>query len=273
MYLQTTRAMLLTICLMSLPSAAPAQMIDDFVDGGVVFNSSGEYYGSEGPSAALGGWRAFYYSNTHGSGSMTIDESAGTMTLASNGLGQTSIGYGWRLAPSNNALIANTTNAMNADFSNYSGIRFRINENDVGRLRLQVSLTTVIPNSSRASATGMITVHTPGASVFDLPFSSIPPSYNGGAVLSDVDFMLVTVWNGYVGHTVSLDAIELIPNVPVLGDIDGDGDVDEADQLLFIGVLLGENEDPDHVSRSDLNGDESADAGDIQLMVSSLLGQ
>lgn len=266
-----SHAILSVITLTCMASATSAQMIDDFVDGGVVFNSSGEFHGAEGPSAALGGWRAFYYFNSHGTGTLNLDETAGTLKLTSTGLGQTSIGYGWRLSPSQNGLIAFTPNALNADFSDYSGLRFRIDQNG-GHLRLQVALSTVIPGSSRASGTGMIMVSTQGASVYDLPFTSIPPTFNDGAVLSDVDFMHVTIWNGFVGETVSLDSIELIPNPQLLGDIDGDGDLDETDQLLFVGVLLGENTDAGHIARSDLNDDETADGSDIQAMIDAVMG-
>lgn len=49
------------------------------------------------------------------------------------------------------------------------------------------------------------------------------------------------------------------------GDIDADGDVDDVDVSLFVGVLLGNPLDPDHVGRSDLNDDGLADGRDIAL--------
>ena len=56
-------------------------------------------------------------------------------------------------------------------------------------------------------------------------------------------------------------------------DIDGDGDVDEADQALFVQVLLGiDTGDPLHVVRSDLNNDCSANGNDIQAFVIARLG-
>jgi hypothetical protein len=63
-----------------------------------------------------------------------------------------------------------------------------------------------------------------------------------------------------------------IPAAALPGDIDGDGDVDEADQALFIQVLLGiDTGDPAHVTRSDLDGSGTADGLDIQLFVNARL--
>lgn len=245
-------------------------MIDDFTDGGVVLNSTQNVIGHEGPSAALGGWRAFSFYNSYQSGSLTLDENAGTFRIDSTGLGQVSMGWGWRVTPG--GLVANSTNQLNQNWSGYSGIRFHINENNV-RLQLQAQLITVIPNSSRSSSTPIITTTTTGSSIFDMPFSAFTSTFNGGVVLSDVDFILITLWNGYVGNAVALDRIELIPIPEVPGDIDGDGDVDLIDADLFAAVLTDQDADPMHVSRSDLNNDESVDGLDVQPMTAAVLNQ
>ncbi len=57
-----------------------------------------------------------------------------------------------------------------------------------------------------------------------------------------------------------------------VGDIDGDCDVDAQDSDLFVGVLVGTNPNPDHISASDLNGDGSADGDDVQLFVGAFIG-
>ncbi|MBK8268776.1 MAG: hypothetical protein IPK83_10930 [Planctomycetes bacterium] len=61
------------------------------------------------------------------------------------------------------------------------------------------------------------------------------------------------------------------PPAAIPGDIDGDGDVDSTDQVLFTGVLIGNNTDPDHVLRSDLSGDGIANGLDVSLMVQAIL--
>jgi hypothetical protein len=64
---------------------------------------------------------------------------------------------------------------------------------------------------------------------------------------------------------------DFTPAPALPGDIDGDGIVDETDRTLFIGVLLGTNTNPDHVERSDMNGDGLANADDIPPFVAALL--
>ncbi len=55
------------------------------------------------------------------------------------------------------------------------------------------------------------------------------------------------------------------------GDIDCDGSVNETDRDLFVGVLLGTNNDPQHIARCDVNGDSVANGRDIPDMVQLLL--
>lgn len=57
----------------------------------------------------------------------------------------------------------------------------------------------------------------------------------------------------------------------VAADIDADCDADELDVDLFVQVLLGENTDPDHIDRSDLDGNDTADGADIALFLSAYL--
>lgn len=248
---------------------ASADVVDEFSDGGVVLNTTpGNSIGSEGPSAALGGWRAVTFFNSHGTfATLTIDESEGSFSITSDGLAQSTIGYGWRLTPDGAGLQAGLNTVMNADFSCYSAFRFHIRENTGPRLRLIVSLRT---SGGGSSATPQLTVTTPPGQDFILPFSSIPATSGGGVDYADVDHLTITVYNGLVGATVSIGPIELVPLDPP-GDIDGDCVVDLIDRDLFVGVLLGTNTDPEHVSRSDLNNDGEVDARDIARMVEALL--
>lgn len=265
--MQPQRWVTFSVGLLGLAASAVGQVIDAFDDGGIVLPSAGTVVGAEGPSAALGGWRAFTFLNSFNSGTLTLDDVAGVIRITSTGLGQVSVGYGWRLSPGGGGLIAFTPNQLNANWSGYTGLRFHVRENG-GHMRLQVSLTTVIPGDSRSSATGQLLVTTPAGGTYDLPFSAIPPVTNGGVLLNDLDFMYFTMWNGFVGETVSLERISLIP---LVGDIDADGDVDSVDQELFVGVLLGTNTNPLHVARSDLNGDSATNGADVPAMTAALL--
>lgn len=69
---------------------------------------------------------------------------------------------------------------------------------------------------------------------------------------------------------VDMGALER--RIIVAGDIDADGDVDEADRFLFLAVLLGQDVDPQHVARADLNGDARADGDDVRPFVVALHG-
>lgn len=192
----------------------------------------------------------------------------GTFRIDSTGLGQVNLGWGWRVTPG--GMVAISTNQLNQDWSGYSGIRFHISQS-MTRLRLQARLATSVPGSSRSSGSPTFTITTTGASTFDIPFTSFLPTLGDGVVISNVDYVSVTLWNGFVGNTAAFDRIELIPNPEVPGDIDGDGDVDLIDADLFAAVLTDQDVDPMHVARSDLNNDESVDGLDIQPMTAALL--
>ncbi|QOJ03862.1 MAG: M1 family metallopeptidase [Planctomycetia bacterium] len=57
----------------------------------------------------------------------------------------------------------------------------------------------------------------------------------------------------------------------VAADIDADCDADELDVDLFVQVLLGADTDPDHVDRSDLDGNDVADGADLALFLAAYL--
>lgn len=57
----------------------------------------------------------------------------------------------------------------------------------------------------------------------------------------------------------------------VKGDLDGDTLVTMADVPLFVDVLLGNDPDPDHLSRADINCDGAANGADVQAFVERLL--
>lgn len=75
---------------------------------------------------------------------------------------------------------------------------------------------------------------------------------------------------GVSWNAIDLDTISI--GTPGLGDLDADGDVDQADMPLFINVLLGTNTNPGHIARSDMNADATANGGDISGFVAELTG-
>jgi hypothetical protein len=71
----------------------------------------------------------------------------------------------------------------------------------------------------------------------------------------------------------NIDDVEIwgIASMPVPGDLDGDGDVDEGDTAILINVLLRTDTEPEHVVRADLNDSGTADGLDVQPFVDALL--
>ncbi len=84
--------------------------------------------------------------------------------------------------------------------------------------------------------------------------------------------------NDWPGYTPNFNAIAGVQAVTVAeqalpaGDIDADGIVDATDTTLFVSVLLGIDQDPDRVARSDLSDDGRADGLDVQPFIQALLG-
>ncbi len=85
--------------------------------------------------------------------------------------------------------------------------------------------------------------------------------------------------NGLLGQD-SADASDHFPIIvdfnlgapePAPGDIDADGDVDSDDLDLFVGVLVGLNQDPQHIGRSDLSLDGVANGIDVGLFVDEMV--
>jgi len=65
----------------------------------------------------------------------------------------------------------------------------------------------------------------------------------------------------------------LTPGVPAIpGDIDGNGFVDAADATLFVAGLLGNDTDPQHLLRADMNHDGHANGNDCQLFIAAWIG-
>lgn len=63
--------------------------------------------------------------------------------------------------------------------------------------------------------------------------------------------------------------IVIVPDI--LGDIDSDGHVDTTDRDIFAAVLAGNDTDPTHIDRSDLDGNGTPDGNDIALFISAFL--
>ncbi len=58
----------------------------------------------------------------------------------------------------------------------------------------------------------------------------------------------------------------------VIGDVDCDGLLNINDVQALVNVLIGSDSDPCHVAAADINGDSTADGGDIQPFVTLLVG-
>lgn len=66
--------------------------------------------------------------------------------------------------------------------------------------------------------------------------------------------------------------LSVLNTLPLPGDINGDGFVNDADVAVFVAVLLGDDTNPAHIAACDLNHDGGADGDDAQSLVSILTG-
>ncbi len=82
---------------------------------------------------------------------------------------------------------------------------------------------------------------------------------------------LFDLWNNNNKCPPEMMATMSLAVVPTIADIDGDFDLDFDDMNLFISVLLGDDADPNHVARSDVNDDNFADGLDVSAFVSAML--
>ncbi|MCG8404748.1 MAG: FG-GAP-like repeat-containing protein [Phycisphaerales bacterium] len=95
----------------------------------------------------------------------------------------------------------------------------------------------------------------------------IPGQACGGTVEY---FVTAADWNNNIG-TGDTKAFTVTGGGPLpAGDINGDCTVDLTDASLLVDVLLGNDTDPDHVMRSDLDNVNGPNGADIQLFVSIL---
>ncbi len=218
------------------PIACKAQSVvslDAFEDSGFSITAVEESIGAEGPSSAIGGFRAVSFFNNFLDGTLTLDDEMNTLTLHSNGVGQVTIGYGFRVAGGGlqgGGLIP----VLNADLSPYEALRFNILENqaETRHIRFNITLQSIVGSAFVSSA---ITIDTPDGfeGVFDIPFDSIA----GDAVLSDVDLILINIPSVQQGLSWTLGPIELVDldgDAVCAGDCDDSGAVDFADLVSML---------------------------------------
>jgi len=74
------------------------------------------------------------------------------------------------------------------------------------------------------------------------------------------------------GGAPDIGAIELLVADELPGDLNRDGAVNEADVQLCVAVILGMENDPAIIARSDINLDRETDVLDLQLIVNVYLG-
>lgn len=91
--------------------------------------------------------------------------------------------------------------------------------------------------------------------------------------ISDVKLRVVVKDLRFQNSSAESGLFNITPgNATQPGDVDGNGIVSPDDVNPFIMVLLGVNEDPEQISRSDVNSDGMANGLDVAGLVSALVG-
>lgn len=89
---------------------------------------------------------------------------------------------------------------------------------------------------------------------------------NGVSVVATTRFLPSAAFDSY---RIGITRVGLIP---IAGDLDGDGNLSPADTAIFVNVLMGADQNPEHIARSDMNADGAANGADIQPFTWALLG-
>jgi len=233
---------------------------DAFEDGGVAIFSNNDFLGSESPSSAIGGHRAFSFVNFSGTGTLTLDDTEQSLGLVSDGLGQTTIGYGYRLSdPPNGGLVGTTLTAMDADLSSYEILRFHVVENNVAHRPVGFEITFFTFLGPQGVAMSTADTDTPDGFIgaFEVPMTDIV----GEADIADVDYILITVRSRFVDQDWKIGPIELVDtDAPLIcaGDCDDSGTVDFNDLIAMLFVF-----DTDTGDGCDADGSGNVDFNDL----------
>jgi len=250
----------------------PTDLFDGFVDGETTLVSTGTPEGANylAPSVP-GARRTVTLFGSTGTTTLEVSVTPGEARWTTDGLGQSFIAYGY--ATLDGSGVANDyLNRLNADWSEYVGVRIPIITNDVRfSYRLDAATQRLSPEPSPylgSSSTPLQTFVEGGfTGNLDVPFSAFTPSPEGGGGgvdWSDVDRFLISIGNGFVDSDLAIGPIQLI-RATAPEDLDGDGVVGASDLALLIGgwgACPAEGPCP-----GDLDGDGMVGASDLARVI------
>ena len=94
-----------------------------------------------------------------------------------------------------------------------------------------------------------------------------------GLVITYDDYAHAIVANDETSDTLALAELDYMYFTGVVGDVNGDGEINIADINIIISIVLGGTADDDVLTRADVNSDGEVNIADINAVIALILGQ
>lgn len=269
------KRMILTVAALGAAHAAAGQateVFDGFLDGETTLVSVGTPVGDNFAAPSVpAARRTVTLLGSNGTTTLEVSETPGEARWTTDGLGQSFIAYGY-FTVNGSGVQSSYPDRLNADWSDYVGLRIPILTNDnrfFYRLDVGTQRLSSEPDPYEGSSSIPLQTFIGGGFTgnLDIPFSALTPTSlgsGGGVDWSDVDRVLISIGNGFVGSDLAIGPIQLI-RATAPEDLDGDGAVGASDLAALLaawGPCAGD-------CPADLSGDAEVGAQDLASLIAA----